>query len=51
MFNPDKVRETRPDSLLILPWNLRDEIISQMAHIREWGGKFVLPIPEVRVVQ
>lgn len=51
VFNPDKVRETRPDYLLILPWNLRDEIISQMAHIREWGGKFVLPIPEVRVVQ
>lgn len=51
IFHPDKVRETRPDYLLVLPWNLRDEIISQMAHIREWGGKFVLPIPEVRVVQ
>jgi SAM-dependent methyltransferase len=51
VFHPDKVCETRPDYLLILPWNLRDEIISQMAHIREWGGKFVLPIPEVRVVQ
>ena len=51
VFHPDKVRETRPDYLLVLPWNLRDEIISQMAHIREWGGKFVVPIPEVRVVQ
>jgi 2-polyprenyl-3-methyl-5-hydroxy-6-metoxy-1,4-benzoquinol methylase len=51
VFHPDKVRETKPDYLLILPWNLRDEIISQMAHIREWGGKFVLPIPEVRVVK
>lgn len=51
IFHPDKVRETRPDYLLVLPWNLRDEIIGQMAHIREWGGKFVLPIPEVRVVQ
>ena len=51
VFHPDKVRETRPDYLLVLPWNLRDEIIGQMAHIREWGGKFVLPIPEVRVVQ
>ena len=51
IFHPDKVRETRPDYLLVLPWNLRDEIIGQMAHIREWGGRFVLPIPEVRVVQ
>jgi len=51
VFHPDKVRETRPDYLLILPWNLKDEIIGQMAHIREWGGRFVLPIPEVRVVQ
>jgi len=51
VFHPDKVRETRPDYLLVLPWNLRDEIIGQMAHIREWGGKFVVPIPEVRVVQ
>jgi SAM-dependent methyltransferase len=51
VFHPDKVRETRPDYLLVLPWNLRDEIISQMAHIREWGGKFVVPIPEVQVLQ
>lgn len=50
IYHPDKVKETRPDYLLILPWNLKDEIIGQMAHIREWGGKFVLPIPEVRVV-
>jgi SAM-dependent methyltransferase len=51
IFHPDKVRETRPDYLLVLPWNLRDEIISQMAHIREWGGRFILPIPEVREVR
>lgn len=51
VFHPDKVRETRPDYLLVLPWNLRDEIISQMAHIREWGGRFVVPIPEVQVLQ
>jgi len=47
---PERVRETRPDYLLVLPWNIRDEIIAQMAYIREWGGQFVLPIPEVRVV-
>jgi SAM-dependent methyltransferase len=50
ILHPDKIRETRPDYLLILPWNLRGEIMSQMAHIREWGGKFVVPIPETRVL-
>jgi SAM-dependent methyltransferase len=49
IHHPDKVRETKPDYLLILPWNLREEIIKQMAHVREWGGKFVVPIPEVKV--
>jgi len=47
--SPDKIRETRPDYLFILPWNFKDEIMSQMAYIREWGGQFVVPIPEVRV--
>ncbi len=40
----------RPDFVLILPWNLRDEIILQMRYIAEWGGKFVVPIPEVEVI-
>lgn len=46
---PEKVRETRPDYLLILPWNLREEVMEQMAFIRDWGGKFVVPIPEAKV--
>jgi 2-polyprenyl-3-methyl-5-hydroxy-6-metoxy-1,4-benzoquinol methylase len=46
---PEQVFETRPDYLLILPWNLREEIMEQMAGIREWGGQFVVPIPEVTV--
>jgi hypothetical protein len=46
---PERVFETRPDYLLILPWNLREEIMEQMAGIREWGGQFVVPIPEVTV--
>jgi len=46
---PEKIFETRPDYVLILPWNLRDEISAQMAGIREWGGKFVVPIPRVEV--
>lgn len=50
IFAPDRILQTKPDYLLILPWNLKQEIIQQMGAIREWGGKFVLPIPEVTVV-
>ncbi|MEM8608836.1 MAG: class I SAM-dependent methyltransferase [Myxococcota bacterium] len=50
IFPPDKVRETKPDYLFILPWNLKDEIIKQNAFIREWGGKFVVPIPNVQII-
>jgi SAM-dependent methyltransferase len=49
IFAPAKIRETRPDFVLILPWNLKDEIMEQLAYIREWGGRFVIPIPELRV--
>jgi hypothetical protein len=49
--HPDRVRETRPDYLLILPWNLTDEIVAQMAHIREWGGRFVVAVPSLRVIE
>ena len=49
IFAPEKLRETRPDYLLILPWNLKDEIMDQMSYIRDWGGHFVVPIPEPRV--
>lgn len=50
IYGPEKIRETRPDYLVILPWNLKDEIVGQMVHIREWGGKFVVFIPEVQVI-
>ena len=46
---PEKIAETKPDYLLILPWNLKEEIMTQMEMIRDWGGKFVVPIPEVQV--
>ena len=49
ILHPDKIRETQPDYVIILPWNLKDEIMNQMAHIREWNGKFVTLIPEVRI--
>ena len=48
---PEEIDRTRPDYVLILPWNLREEIMGQMAHIRGWGGRFVVPIPEVRVFE
>jgi hypothetical protein len=49
IFPPDRIRETKPDFVLILPWNLRDEIAGQLAYVREWGGKLVVPIPETEV--
>jgi SAM-dependent methyltransferase len=49
IYSPDRIRETRPDFLLILPWNLKDEVMQQNAYIREWGGQFVVPIPELTV--
>jgi C-methyltransferase C-terminal domain/Putative zinc binding domain/Methyltransferase domain len=49
IFAPEKIAETRPDYVLILPWNLREEISQQMKHIRSWGGQFVVPIPQVQV--
>jgi hypothetical protein len=51
VHHPDRIRETRPDYVLILPWNLRDEIIATNGFIREWGGRFVIPIPTVEVVE
>ena len=49
IFHPDKIKETKPHYVLVLPWNIKDEIMSQMAHIREWGGQFVTPIPDVKI--
>lgn len=46
---PEQIAEARPDYVLILPWNLRDEIVDQLSFIREWGGKFVVPIPSLEV--
>jgi SAM-dependent methyltransferase len=46
----EAIDEARPDYLLILPWNLKREIIAQMAHISRWGGRFIVPIPEAHIV-
>jgi 2-polyprenyl-3-methyl-5-hydroxy-6-metoxy-1,4-benzoquinol methylase len=47
---PQTIFETKPDYVLILPWNIKEEIMEQMRGIREWGGRFVVPIPEPRVL-
>jgi hypothetical protein len=46
---PEKIGEVRPDVILILPWNFKDEIIEQLAYARSWGAEFVVPIPEVTI--
>jgi 2-polyprenyl-3-methyl-5-hydroxy-6-metoxy-1,4-benzoquinol methylase len=46
---PEKIHQTKPDYVLILPWNLKDEIMEQMAFIRGWGGRFVVPLPKVKI--
>jgi SAM-dependent methyltransferase len=50
IHHPDRIRETRPDYVLILPWNFRDEIVAQLSYVREWGARFVVPIPTVTVL-
>ena len=49
--HPDKIKETQPNYVLILPWNFKDEIMEQCSFIRDWGGQFVVPIPEVKIYQ
>ena len=50
ILSPDVLRQRRPDLLLVLPWNILDEVMRQNAFIREWGGRFVVPLPELKVV-
>lgn len=50
IFPVEKIDETKPDFLLILPWNFKEEIMKQMSRLRGWGGKFVVPIPNVEVI-
>jgi hypothetical protein len=50
IHDPEKLRETRPDYVLILPWNLAEEIRQKAAFVEEWGGRFVVPVPCVQVL-
>jgi SAM-dependent methyltransferase len=49
IYHPDRIAQTKPDYVVILPWNLKDEIMRQLQFIREWGGRFVVPIPKLTV--
>lgn len=48
---PEAIKQTKPDYVLILPWNLKDEIMRQAQYIRAWGGKFVIPVPRTEVLE
>lgn len=50
IYSPEHINETRPDYILILPWNLEEEIVNQLAYTKEWGCKLIIPIPDPRVV-
>jgi SAM-dependent methyltransferase len=51
IFAPEKIAETKPDYVLVLPWNLKDEIARQLQYVREWGARLVVPIPEATVLE
>jgi SAM-dependent methyltransferase len=51
VHSPEQIAATKPDYVLILPWNLQEEIVQQLSHLEEWGGKCVVPIPELRVLE
>jgi len=50
IFEPEEIDRRKPDYVFILPWNVKDEIVAQMAHIRDWGGQFIIPIPQPQIV-
>jgi SAM-dependent methyltransferase len=51
IYEPDKIAETKPDYIFILPWNIKEEIMNQLAYVREWECKFVTPIPNVTIYE
>jgi SAM-dependent methyltransferase len=51
IVNEEMIRKNKPEYILILPWNLKDEITEQLGYIREWKGKFVIPIPKLEIIE
>jgi hypothetical protein len=50
IFAPERLDEARPDYVFVLPWNLKEEIMAQLAHARRWGAQFIVPIPQPTVL-
>ena len=50
IYPPERIAQTKPDYILVLPWNLRDEISEQLGYVRSWGGRLVFPIPVLEVI-
>ncbi len=50
VVSPERIKEYSPDYVLVLPWNIKDEIMNQLSYIRQWGGQFIIPVPNVEVV-
>jgi SAM-dependent methyltransferase len=48
IFHPNKIKETKPDYVLILPWNIKEEVMNQLSYIGDWSGRFIVPIPKVK---
>jgi C-methyltransferase C-terminal domain len=51
VYSPNKIFETKPDYVIILPWNLKSEIIKQLSEIRKWGASFIVPIPRLEIIK
>jgi len=50
IYEPERIKASQPDYIFILPWNIKEEIINQLSFIRDWGGKFIVPIPRVEII-
>jgi hypothetical protein len=51
IYPPERIAETKPDYIVVLPWNLIDEISEQLRYVRDWGAKLIVPIPTARVLE
>ena len=49
IHEPERIKDTKPDFVVILPWNIKNEIINEISYVRDWGGKFVILVPEVKI--
>ncbi|HEY8659769.1 MAG TPA: methyltransferase C-terminal domain-containing protein, partial [Hanamia sp.] len=50
VYDESEIKKNKPDFVLVLPWNLKEEVTEQLAYIKDWGGKFVIPIPGLEIL-